>query len=120
MLVVGVLMTVWISIENEPHIKEFNLSDYQWELDNYHLDLNVGNVRSAVEAKEKATSLWLMQFSSFFSWPDDTKYARELEVYYDQTNACWKVNCKLHSDMLGFVPTAIFTKEGDVLAVYMG
>lgn len=107
-------------MENKKQIKEFEVEAYQWEMDNFSSNKNVGPIENAKIAVQKAKQLWIDEFSTFNNQSYNPINGRKIEVSYDADNECWLINGTLSSRTKGSVPYAIIEKEGKVLAVWMG
>ena len=101
-------------------IGKFNIEKYQWEIENFPLDKNIGEVNDADTAIEKAKKLWIENYGTVNDQPYDPIQGREIEVFFDNDNDCWLVKTVLPSNVKGSVPHAIIQKNGTVMAVWMG
>lgn len=103
-----------IYTENPSEIKSFEVSDYQYYIDNFPSDEILGSVRDAEDAKKKAEELWIELYGR------DIKKERPYKVYYDAKNEVWMVEGTLpfyYGD--GGVAYILMEKEtGKVLAVW--
>ena len=99
---------------------EFSLANYQWEIETFPSDKNVGRVDDANVAVEKAKELWLDKFSMVNGQPYNPVNGRKIKVSYDSENDCWLINGTLPSNTKGSVPCALIQKDGKVLAIWMG
>jgi hypothetical protein len=94
----------------------FDLSDYSWELENCGYEKNVGDVATKNIAIQKAKQLWEERFGDMYminNFP--------VAVAYDPKNECWRVNGTLKNNNIeGAVPCAIISKDGTVLALWIG
>lgn len=96
---------------NTVKVKSFSLTQYQWEIQTFSTEQNVGEVTDQSIAIKDAKSLWLEKYSV-----DIPK--RKIEVAYDSNEECWHVYSTQQSNMVGGVLHAIIHKNGDVLAVW--
>lgn len=120
-IVIGALggMFFMLCNSNQPHdIKEFSLLDYQWEIETFPSDKNVGQVDDANTAIEKAKELWIEKFSINGGKPYAHVNRGKFEVSYDSKEECWHINGALSTNTLGGVPHAIIRKNGEVIAVW--
>jgi len=101
-------------------IREFDASNYQWEIENFPSEENVGQVDDANTAIEKAKELWIEKYSVVNGQPYDPINGRKCEVYFDHGSDCWLVTITLPSNIKGSTPRAIIKKDGTVIAVWMG
>ena len=112
-------MFIILCDSNQPlDIKEFSLLNFQWEIETFPSDKNVGQVDDANTAIEKAKELWIEKFSVIGGKPYDPVDLRKIEVAYDSTEECWHIYGTLPKNTLGGVPHAIIRKNGDVIAVW--
>ena len=100
------------------NIKEFSLLNYQWEIETFPSDKNVGQVDDASTAIEKAKELWFEKFSMIGENTYNPINGRKIEVSYDSKEECWHVNGTLQKNTLGGVPHAIIRKNGEGLAIW--
>lgn len=124
-IVIGIVIVVLGGVffmlcnSNQPHdIKEFSLLNYQWEIETFPSDKNVGPVDNANTAIEKAKELWIEEFSMIGEKPYAPVNRGKFEVSYDSEKECWHVNGALSMNTLGGVPHAIIRKNGEVIAVW--
>lgn len=69
---------------NTVKVKTFYLTEYQWEIQTFSTDQNVGEVTDQSIAIKNAKSLWLEKYSV-----DIPK--RKIEIAYDSKEECWHV-----------------------------
>lgn len=94
----------------------FDISDYSWELEKCGYQKNVGPVTTKNIAIDKAKQLWKERFGNIYEIND-----LPIAVAYDEKSECWRVNGTLQDDIEnGAVPCALITKDGDVLAMWIG
>ena len=108
----------------EPEIVElgnFNLADsqYQWGIENFPSNKNVGPTENAETAVKKAKNLWIEDLSMWVGKNRNPINGRAIEVSYDSKNECWHVNGTLAPNVWGSVPNVLIKKDGTVLAVWM-
>ena len=116
----GVIMFLNMSKEHVVLQGNFNLSDYQEEIEHFSSDKHVGNIDSAQMAAEKAKELWIEQFSR-----DGQKYklkGKVIIVAFDEENECWLIKGTLPQkpNLVGGVPCALIQRDGTVMAVWHG
>ena len=102
------------------NLKEFDISEYQWEIENFPSTENVGQINDALAAIESAKELWIEKFSTIGGQPYDPINEREIEIFLDRDDDCWLIRVLLPPETLGSTPHAIIQKDGDVVAVWMG
>lgn len=108
-------------------VKRFDLIEFQWEIEHYPLDKNVGLVDDENIAIEKAKNLWL-EWSEKYGLDDGQTYQyinkkfikrRNFEVAYDSKEKCWHIYGTFQPNTLGGVPHSIIRENGDVMAVWV-
>ena len=93
---------------NIPQIETFCLTEYQWEIQTFSTDQNVGEVNEKNVAIEKAKALWLEKYN--VDIPE-----KKVKVAYDPKEECWHVYSTLSPNALGGVLHAIIQKSGDLV-----
>ena len=108
-----------VSEDTSEKVYTFNLSDYSWELENCSdIEKNVGIVATREVAVEKAKELWEERFGHIYKLNDLPAC-----VAYDSKNECWLINGTLKDQGINFdgaVPCVIISKDGTVLAIWIG
>lgn len=92
-------------------VKTFCLTEFQWEIQTFSTDQNIGEVNDKNIAIKNAKSLWLEKYSV-----DIPK--TKIEVAYDSKEECWHVYSMQSPNVLGGVLHSIIRKNGEVLAVW--
>ena len=110
-LICGVCMVI---IQNKtPKVKAFNLNDYQYYIDNFPSEENVGNIIDAKDAIKKAEKIWIKLYG------ESIKKEKPYQVFYDENNGIWLVRGTLRSNMKGGVANILIQNEtGKILAVW--
>ena len=80
---------------------------------------NVGPIKDAVDAVEKAKKLWDEDFGVVDGKYYDPTRGRKVEISFDESNSCWFLNCVFCEGAFESVPMALIKSNGDVLAVWM-
>ncbi len=106
------------SLETEGVI-DFDLKNYQWEIDNFHIEENLGEISSPATATKKAKSLWTKTFNGVDKPLFDLGKTKEFQVAFDTSNGCWHIYGEAIPDTLGGTPHAIIKTDGEVLAVWI-
>ena len=106
-------------------VGEFCLDDYKDEIQIFSTDINVGPVKDAKTAGEKARQLWIEKYgkvdmSEYFGYPEDPSHGSPLQVYYDKTQDCWLIHGTTKAMILMSRPYAIIQSDGTVVAVWNG
>lgn len=114
LVVIGGLITMFFLFQKptEPNIGIFNLTAYEWEIQNFSTTYNVGKVDDIGVATEKAMSLWLENYNLNIT-------SENLQVEYDPQEECWHIYSIASPNTLGGVSHAIIRQNGDVVAVWL-
>ena len=114
-LTVGLFGLPFLFHRAEPKVEEFSLTEcqikYQWEIENFSIQQNVGEVNDKTVAIEHAKSLWLEKYKIDVS-------EKTIEVAYDTREECWHIYSKPQRNTVGGVSHALIRKNGDVLAAW--
>jgi len=97
---------------NTSKVEPFCLTEYQWEIQTFSADQNVGEVNDKNIAIKTAQWLWSEKYSVDIS-------EKKIEVFYDAKEECWHVYGSQSPDMLGGALHAIVRKNGDLIAVWI-
>lgn len=110
-LIGGVCMII---IQNKtPNVKGFEFNDYQYYVDNFPSEENVGNIIDAKDAIKKAEKIWIKLYG------ESIKKEKPYQVFYDENNGIWLIQGTLRSNMKGGVAKILIqNKTGKVLAVW--
>ena len=110
-LIGGVCMII---IQNKtPNVKGFEFNDYQYYVDSFPSDENVGNIVDAKDAIKKAEKIWIKLYG------ESIKKEKPYQVFYDEDNGIWLIQGTLRSNMKGGVANILIqNKTGKVLAVW--
>ena len=107
------LLLLHRSVEpNKPKGETFCLSEYQWEIQTYSIEQNVGEVKGKNVAIKIAKSLWLEKYG--VDLPE-----KKIKVAYDTEEECWHVYSTPSPNTLGSVLHVIIQKNGNLLAVWI-
>ena len=109
-LIGGVCMII---IQNKtPNVKGFEFNDYQYYVDSFPSEENVGNIIDAKDAIKKAEKIWIKLYG------ESIKKEKPYQVFYDEDNGIWLIQGTLRSNMKGGVANILIqNKTGKVLAV---
>lgn len=118
LVIIGGAMIMSSDSSKPLDVSEFDLKEYQWELETYPSDRSVGQVNDQETAIQIARLLWVEEYSTIGSQPHNPINGREIEVSYDPNNECWHINGTVPLNTLGGVPHAIVQKDGKVLAIW--
>ena len=110
-LIGGVCMII---IQNKtPNVKGFEFNDYQYYVDSFPSEENVGNIIDAKDAIKKAEKIWIKLYG------ESIKKEKPYQVFYDENNGIWLVQGTLRSNMKGGVANILIQNEtGKILAVW--
>ncbi|MBQ9416713.1 MAG: hypothetical protein IJU20_07755 [Clostridia bacterium] len=110
-LIGGVCMII---IQNKtPNVKGFEFNDYQYYVDSFPSEENVGNIIDAKDAIKKAEKIWIKLYG------ESIKKEKPYQVFYDEDNGIWLIQGTLRSNMKGGVANILIqNKTGKVLAVW--
>lgn len=115
-----VLCMVFVDLkERLVFAKACDISNYEWEIENFPYDGNVGPVPDAKTAIVRAKELWLEKYGVINGNSYDPTHGLPVSVAYDAENDCWVVSGTLPKNTLGSVPFAIIQGDGTVLAMGM-
>lgn len=103
-----------IIIQNKtPNVKGFEFNDYQYYVDSFPSEENVGNIIDAKDAIKKAEKIWIKLYG------ESIKKEKPYQVFYDEDNGIWLIQGTLRSNMKGGVANILIqNKTGKVLAVW--
>lgn len=120
MLLFGAGLIVFLDVTMYDRVVagSFELSEYQWAVETFPYDRNVGIVENPKTAIEHAKELWIERFSPVNGKPYRLANSRKIMVLFDSENECWLISGTLPSYWDGGVPNAIIQKDGKVLAVW--
>ena len=110
-LIGGVCMII---IQNKtPNVKGFEFNDYQYYVNSFPSEENVGNIIDAKDAIKKAEKIWIKLYG------ESIKKEKPYQVFYDEDNGIWLIQGTLRSNMKGGVANILIqSKTGKVLAVW--
>lgn len=105
-----------VIIQNKsPNVKEFELNDYQYYIDNFSSEDNLGNIIDSRDAINKAEIIWIKLYG------ESIKKEKPYQVFYDKKNGVWLVQGTLRYNMKGGVANILIQNEtGKILAVWHG
>ena len=108
-----ILIFLWHSAKknNTQIVGEFSLTDYQWEIQTFSTEQNVGYVKDKTYAINSAKQLWLEKYNIDIS-------NKKIRVSFDSIESCWHVYTIQSPNVVGGVFHAIIHENGDVLAVW--
>lgn len=107
----GILVMI---IKNKsPEIKTFEVSEYQYYIENFSSEDNLGFISDSKELLKKVEVIWIKQYG------ERIKNQKPYQVFYDDANGIWLVRGTLRSNMHGGVANILVDNDtGKVLAVW--
>ena len=107
----GVFMVI---VQNKsPVVENFKSSDYQYYIDNFSSEENVGSIIDAKDAIKKSEIIWIKLYG------ENIKKEKPFKVFYDAKSEIWLVQGTLRSNMMGGVANILVDNDtGKVLAVW--
>lgn len=107
----GILVVI---IKNKsPEIKTFEAGEYQYYIDNFSSEDNLGFISDSKDLLKKVEVIWIKQYG------ERIKNQKPYQVFYDETNGIWLVQGTLRSNMMGGVANILVDNDtGKVLAVW--
>ena len=112
MAFIGVILVVIIKNES-PEIKTFEVSEYQYYIDNFSSEDNLGFISDSKDLLKKVEAIWIKRYGKRI------KNQKPYQVFYDEANGIWLVQGTLRSDMMGGVANILVDNDtGKVLAVW--
>lgn len=120
LVIIGGAIFMLFQSNEQLSIREFDVAKYQWEIENFPYNKNVGQVNDVNTAIEKAKELWIEKYSIVNGQAYDPIKERKCEAYFDNYNNCWLVKTSLRPNTKESIPHAIIRKDGTVIAVWMG
>ena len=112
-VLVGLLFLSYSTEEpNVLQVGTFSIDEYQWEMQTFSTDQNVGEVKDENAAIIKAKEVWSSKYDADFA-------ERIIKVAYDVNEECWHIYSKFSSkNRVGGGLHAIIQKNGDLCAVW--
>ena len=111
---------IFLYVKNQPNMGKFFLADYQWEIEHFPSDKNVGSITDENDAIKKARILWLDEYSAVNGQSYDPIKKRKIKVYFDHEQDCWLVTTTVPLNTKASVPHALIQSDGTVLAIWLG
>lgn len=99
-------------------VGKFDLSEFQWDVDTFPSDKNIGSVDDYSVAIDKAKELWVEEYSMLGGQAYNPINGETIKVRFDEKNDCWLVYGTLPENAVGGVPHVIVKKDGNVIAVW--
>lgn len=96
-----------------PEIKTFEVSEYQYYIDNFSSEDHLGFISDAKDLLKKVEAIWIEKYG------ERIKNQKPYQVFYDEVNGIWLVRGTLQSNRMGGVANILVDNDtGNVLAVW--
>ena len=110
-LVGGILVT--INKNKIPETRAFDVSEYQYYIDDCPSEDNLGPISDSKDLLKKVEAIWIKKYGNRI------KKQKPYQVFYDEANGIWLVQGTLPSYMMGGVANILVDNDtGKVLAVW--
>ena len=97
----------------KPLVGEFELSDYQYFVENFSSEEILGEIIDSKDAIIKAEKTWIKIYG------EGIKDEKPYRIFYDSKNDVWLIQGSLQSNSVGGVANILITgNNGKVLAVW--
>lgn len=94
-------------------IKTFEVSDYQYYIDNFSSQESVGCISDTKDLLKKVEVIWIE------SYGERIKKEKPYQVFYDETNEIWLVHGTLRPNVTGGVANILVEDgTGKILAIW--
>ena len=107
----GIFSVVFQYHRFKTNVGNFILIEYQWEIENFSTEQNIGEIIDKNDAVEKAASIWLEQYGICVQ-------KKNIKVDFDSSEDCWHVYNSTPKNQLGGVYHAIIQTNGNLVAVW--
>ena len=111
-ILIVVIIVILVACKNTQEILDFNLSDYQLEIESFPYGENVGIVKDSNDAKNKAEEIWIKLYG------ESVKKEKPYQVFYDKQNDVWLIKGIQKAKVKGGVAHILIETDGKVLAVW--
>ncbi len=102
-----------VCLNTSPDVKNFELSNYQYYIDNFTSAENVGSITNSRDAIKKAEKIWVKLYG------ESVKKEKPYRLFYDEKYETWLIQGTLRSNMKGGVANILIENTtGKVLAVW--
>lgn len=104
---------VLITKNKSPEIKTFEVSEYQYYIDNFPSEDNLGFISDSKDLLKKVEVIWINKYG------ERIKDQKPYQVFYDEKNSIWLVQGTLQTNMMGGVANILIDNNtGKVLAIW--
>ena len=98
---------------NSPDVRTFVVSDYQYYIESFPSEENLGSISNAKDAAIRAETIWIKTYGKC------VKKEKPYQIFYDAQNEVWLIQGSLRSNMMGGVANILIENDtGKVLAVW--
>lgn len=112
-LVAGIFVMLILNKDRVLEVKAFDAGDYQYYIDNFSSEDDVGSITDAADAVKKAETVWIETYGK------QVKKEKPYQVFYDENSDIWLVQGTLRANSVGGVANFLADgKTGKVLAVW--
>ena len=112
-LAAGIFVILILNKDRALEVKSFDSGDYQYYIDNFSSEDDVGSISDAADAVEKAETLWVETYG------EQVKEEKPYQVFYDENSDSWLIQGTLRANSVGGVANFLAEgKTGKVLAVW--
>ena len=106
-------MILMIHKNKFPEIKTFEVSEYQYYIDNFSSEDHLEFISDAKDLLKKVEAIWIEKYG------ERIKNQKPYQVFYDEVNGIWLVRGTLQSNRMGGVANILVDNDtGNVLAVW--
>ena len=111
-LLAGVVLMKFLNAKT-PVVRDFEISDYQYYLDNFPSSKTLGPILNAEDAIKKAEKIWVEVYGL------QVKREKPYQVFFDAKNEIWLVTGSLRFYSAGGVANILIQRDtGSVLAIW--
>ncbi len=104
---------VLVVVNKAPEVRAFEVSEYQYYIDNFPSEDNLGVISDSKDLLKKAEGIWIKKYG------ERIKNQKPYQVFYDEAKGIWLVQGTLRSDRMGGVANILVDNDtGKVLAVW--
>lgn len=109
----GILVMVLQNKNESLEIKALDVNDYQYYIDNFSTEENLGSISDVEDAIMKAETIWIKMYGK------RVKKEKPYQVFYDEKNKIWLIQGSLQSNMMGGGANILIEDStGKVLAIW--
>lgn len=116
-LIIACLGVAFIAIikNKSPDIKSFDVNEYQYYINNFSVEDNLGLITDSKDLLKKVEAIWIKTYGRH------VKNQKPYKIFYDKENSVWLVHGTLQSNISGGVAYILVDNNtGDVLAIWHG